>query len=916
MSMIDEYMKLQEALEYKYGKNSIVVYQVGGFYEMYSINTPHIQIGNIKKISSILNFQATRKNKSIEHSVNNPYMCGFPIHSITKHLNTLINNNYTVELYDQKDIEDCKKKSHILIGTYSPSTHIENDERDNNYLACINIECKQKEYCYAFYTCIDLSTGKNKIYDYYSKTDTKYIVNEVERLIHIINPCEIILIDRNKLLNIDQYFDKLIHIADIDRKFIDNDYQNKFLEKIFGKSDILSPIEVIGLEKNCDIVPVYIKLLQFAYEHDPYIIKKIYKPEMVTENNDLYLNNDAVFNLNLIDNNNNNSKFSSLFNVINNTNTKMGMRALKDRLLRPIRDINELNARYDKIDKIKDKYKDYKKYLVNILDIEKKYRKLVLQKLHPHELGNLNKTFQNIISVLKIGENDFQIETQIIQDFEIFYEEYLKTFNITELEKYDLMNIKSSFFNPGIDNDIDSLYSKITLIEKIFDKISDWLSSQETANKARVKVCNTDKDGYYLSTTVKKWNELSKLQGKMLFDYDSKKIKLKIEDLTCLESNKSGVKIRSKLLSTLSSKMLKYQHNIKILVKKKYLSKLAKFNEVYGKCILDVSSIISEIDITVSNAETATKYAYHKPVISQSSNSFVDYKDIRHPIIERIQTDKEYITNDITINKNGVLLYGLNSSGKSSLLRAIGLNIIMAQCGMYVSCKDMKYYPFKNVMTKISSNDNLFKGQSTFIVEMLELKEILLKSDEYSMILCDELTAGTETNSATGIVASSIMCLIKKQTNFMFTTHLHGLMEFEEIINQKQLDIFHFKIKIDYDNVEYERKLIKGSGNSRYGIEIANAMGLDKSFIKQAYKFRNMFENKDQEFLKNKRSRYNSSKIIDNCEKCGDNTNLHTHHIQHQSKSDKDGIISDKFHKNTKFNLMTLCEKCHIEIHK
>ena len=172
----------------------------------------------------------------------------------------------------------------------------------------------------------------------------------------------------------------------------------------------------------------------------------------------------------------------------------------------------------------------------------------------------------------------------------------------------------------------------------------------------------------------------------------------------------------------------------------------------------------------------------------------------------------------------------------------------MAQCGMYVSCKDMKYYPFKNVMTKISSNDNLFKGQSTFIVEMLELKEILLKSDEYSMILCDELTAGTETNSATGIVASSIMCLIKKQTNFMFTTHLHGLMEFEEIINQKQLDIFHFKIKIDYDNVEYERKLIKGSGNSRYGIEIANAMGLDKSFIKQAYKFRNIFENKDQNF--------------------------------------------------------------------
>ena len=915
MSMIDEYLQLQSNLEIKYGKNSIVVYQVGGFYEMYSINTKYKQIGDIKKISTILNFQATRKNKSVEHSINNPYMCGFPIHSLTKHLNTLINNNYTVELYDQEDIEDSKKKNHKLIGIYSPSTHIENDNNDNNFLACINIEYEKDSYCHGFYTCIDLSTGKNKIYDYYSKSDTKYIINEIERLNHIINPCEIIIIDKNNLLNTEQYFEKLVHKLEIEKQYFDNNYQNCFLEKIFGKSDILTPIEQLGLEKHCDIIPVYIKLLQFAYEHDPYIINKIYKPEMLTEKDDLYLNNDAVFNLNLVDNTKNN-RFSSLFNVINNTNTKMGMRALKDRLLRPIRDVRELNNRYNKIERIKHKYTDYKQYLVNILDIEKKYRKLVLKKLHPHELGNLNKTFKNIINVLKMGEKDFQLEKQVIDTFEIFYEEYVNTFNITELEKYDLMNIKSSFFNVGVDKDIDNLYSKITLIEKIFDKVSDWLSSQETSNKARVKCCNTDKDGYYISTTIKKWNELSKLEGKMLFDYDSKKLKLKIQDLTCLESNKSGVKITSKLLSTLSSKLLRYQNNIKILVKKKYLSKLLTFNEVYGKCILDVTNIISEIDVTVSNCETAVKYAYHKPIISESSNSFVKYKSIRHPIIERIQTDKEYITNDITINNNGVLLYGLNSSGKSSLLRAIGLNIIMAQCGMYVSCKEMEYYPFKNVMTKISSNDNLFKGQSTFIVEMLELKEILLKSDKHSMILCDELTAGTETNSATGIVASSILSLLEKNTNFMFTTHLHGLMDFEEISNHEKLDIFHFKIKIDYDNVEYERKLIKGSGDSRYGIEIANAMGLDKSFIKTAYKFRNKFENKDQEFLNNKRSRYNASKIIDKCEKCGCKDDLHTHHINEQHKSNSDGIIDERFHKNTKFNLMTLCKKCHIEVHK
>ena len=300
MSMIDEYLQLQEGIELKYGKHSIVVYQVGGFYEMYSINTKYKNVGDIKKISSILNFQATRKNKSVEHSISNPYMCGFPIHSLTKHLNTLISNNYTVALYDQEDIEDSKKKNHRLVNIFSPSTHIENDMVDNNFLACINIEYTIDEYCHGFFTCIDLSTGKNKVYDYYSKSDIKYIVNEIERLIHIINPCEMILIDDKKLLNIEQYSDKLIHYSEIEDKYFNNDYQNKFLENIFGKSEILSPIEEIGLEKHCDIIPVYVKLLQFSYEHDPHIIDKIYKPDMSSDKDDLYLNNDAIFNLSLI----------------------------------------------------------------------------------------------------------------------------------------------------------------------------------------------------------------------------------------------------------------------------------------------------------------------------------------------------------------------------------------------------------------------------------------------------------------------------------------------------------------------------------------------------------------------------------------------------------------------------------------
>ena len=158
-------------------------------------------------------------------------------------------------------------------------------------------------------------------------------------------------------------------------------------------------------------------------------------------------------------------------------------------------------------------------------------------------------------------------------------------------------------------------------------------------------------------------------------------------------------------------------------------------------------------------------FGYTEPIMIPQKNSFVNIKNMRHPIIERINTASEYVPNDVMIGlegTSGMLLYGCNAVGKSSLMKAIGLNIIMAQAGMYVPASEFIYQPFDYIFTRIADNDNLFKGQSSFAVEMSELRSILKRSNSRNIVLGDELCSGTESVSAQSIFAASVIKLAKE----------------------------------------------------------------------------------------------------------------------------------------------------------
>ena len=179
-----------------------------------------------------------------------------------------------------------------------------------------------------------------------------------------------------------------------------------------------------------------------------------------------------------------------------------------------------------------------------------------------------------------------------------------------------------------------------------------------------------------------------------------------------------------------------------------------------------------------------------------------------------------------------MLLYGVNASGKSSLMKSVGLNIILAQAGMWVAASSFTYSPYRSFFTRIGNNDNIFRSQSTFEVEMSELRNIMKRSDNRSLILGDELCSGTESTSAISIVSAGVITLANKQSSFIFATHLHRLANMARVRDLPNIQFSHLSVR--YDEITgkliYDRKLGEGNGKTIYGLEVCRALDMDDGF--------------------------------------------------------------------------------------
>ncbi len=362
---------------------------------------------------------------------------------------------------------------------------------------------------------------------------------------------------------------------------------------------------------------------------------------------------------------------------------------------------------------------------------------------------------------------------------------------------------------------------------------------------------------------------------------------------------------------------------MKGLIASVYNNFLSQF-EQFQMHLEKISNFVTLIDMIFAKASIAKKYCYCKPTIVNADKSFVQAKGLRHCLIEHIQTNELYVSNDITLGNgvtDGILLYGTNAVGKTSLIRALGISVIMAQSGLYVPCTDFSYSPYKYLFTRIIGNDNLFKGLSTFAVEMSELRTILRLADKNSLVLGDELCSGTENISAVSIFVAGIQKMHQLQSSFIFATHLHEIVNYDEISGLPSVKLKHMTVVYDKerDMLIYDRKLKDGPGNSLYGLEVCKSLSLPEDFLAAAYSIRAKYNPESGSILDLKQSHFNAQKIVSMCEMCKKNMGTDVHHLQHQNEANKDGIIMNDdstFHKNKLANLMTLCQKCHDELHK
>jgi len=258
-----------------------------------------------------------------------------------------------------------------------------------------------------------------------------------------------------------------------------------------------------------------------------------------------------------------------------------------------------------------------------------------------------------------------------------------------------------------------------------------------------------------------------------------------------------------------------------------------------------------------------------------------------------------------------MLLYGCNSSGKSSLMKAIGVATIMAQAGCFVPASSFEFTPFDQLFTRISGDDDLLHGHSSFVVEMLEVRDILNKATPQSLVLSDELSRGTESTSGTAIVSSVICQLADRETIFVSATHLHDLPKINEVKTRQRIGHYHLEVQPHptEDRLIYNRILQSGSGDSIYGLRIARHIVRNQSFLDLADKIQTELQNKPVLH----KSRYNANFFLGKCEICSEVAD-DCHHIKHQCKADEEGYIGI-YHKNKSHNLVALCKSCHQKTH-
>jgi len=781
-------------------KDALLLYRVGDFYETFFDDA----------IITSKTLALTLTGKECGHEKKAP-MCGVPHHVIDNYVSKLVKKGYKVALCDQ--IEDPKqakglvKRAITRVITPGTITDMESlDNRENNYLLSIF----QNKFGLSLSYC-DISTGA--LFTIELKGSDDFIAKQSIDQIEKINPSEIIINENYSLKDLSKYLNQNTNIF---KNYIEDDL--KYEQRSETIVDYLGEENIKKIENKRLSIVSLANLLNYIYKFYDDKLRHINNIEVLEISNYLELEANTRSNLELHRNLNNNSKDDTVLKILDRADTVMGSRIINEWLERPLVDIERINRRLDIVEYFYNSPIDSQNisnYLNDIYDLERLVAKISYKRANARDLISLKNSLKNIPKLKKYLEKS---EDENIANLGLNIPNVENLYEILRNSIVDdppISITEGGIIKESFSEDLDILKNES---EGAVNKLTQYESEQRDKTGIKnYKIVFNKNNGYSIEITK---SNLDKVPDNYI-----RKQTLKNQERYTTET-----------LENLSNLILGGKDKVNDL-------EYQIFNQIRDE-ILDqtlmlqsLAKMIANIDGFNTLARVAVLNNYVRPRLTNKNE--ITIRDGRHPVIENNLKENEFIANDTKIGQADNLIQiitGPNMAGKSTYMRQMAIIIILAQMGSFVPASFAEIGVCDKVFTRIGASDNISKGESTFMLEMNEVSNILKNATSHSFVILDEVGRGTSSDDGLSI-AMSLVEYISKKTRFktVFATHFHELTILEnELDNVKNLKI---EILKEDNNLVFLRKIKEGKSDRSYGIEVAKLSGLPDELIKNAQKF-------------------------------------------------------------------------------
>ena len=869
-----------------YGPNTAILMQVGVFYELYDILNPETQqpYTNIKRATQVLNIVLKEKAHGILDA-------GFPDYALHKFAQTLTREGWTVVVVDQVRDGMDQVKGRETARILSPGTHVELAGEERMTVAVLWIQgsgsVSQGAATQAA-AVVDLTTGE--VFSHESANP-----DDILHMLQVYAPREVVVHGPSPT-DVKARFalHGLVHHAPADQTTaiasLSTIAREDTLRSFFRVRGLLPVSAALDLDLAAPTASAVLALLRFLEDHFPQTTTRLTRHTPFTPTAHMRIGTNLLEQLGVIGTSN------TLLALLDRTHSAIGRRNLRERILRPITDPSQLETRWAEVAwsySLPDPdSKTLSRTLKSLYDIPRLHYRFAEGRMTATDAIQAAQTYAATAALATLLEATPLPAPPGLPEFRATF-----TAAVDEDKARRAQNDEPTGFLTA------AAGPRSHAIEV---QIAEAHTAWDTTWRAFARNVGLSPDSFHLEGKSDSWAWEGPRNLKKTLDGHVATGKSTLVGLLVEAKTSGPISLRSHEIDA-------YIASLRRLTAQ--LSKVSK-EEVAAVCdglwaaVAPIQDAwigwIGRLDSTLALAACATEYGWTRPQLAATFAA----RQLQHPLLTASATRLENVAHDVTFDETsrGWLVYGVNASGKSTLMKSIGLAVLLAQAGSFVPAAALRLRPFDAAFTRIWNRDSLSEGLSSFAVEMTELRGILTHATAHSLVLGDEVCSGTESASGTAIVAATLEHLDRLGTTFVFATHLHELAKLTDLFPHTTL--LHLRVRREPSDggykLIYDRTLQPGAGTSLYGLEVARAMGLPTPLMDRAASLRRRLAG-ESALEDAPASSWNSEIRRRACEVCGAALQavLEVHHIQ--ARADGGG--------NQPRNLAVLCATCHDKHH-